>query len=941
MNGRIISLRGVQTHNLKQVDLDLDWGKLIVLCGVSGSGKTSLALDTLYAEGQRRYIESFSAYARRFLDRLEKPPADRIEGIPPSVAVTRRPPPKDSRTTVGAATEIADYLRVLFARAGEIFCFGCGQPIKRDTPDTIAIHLNSLPDEARFQIAFQLTGDEEVSLVERLETLAREGFGRFVVNGKTISLNDTAMLSDAVAWVIVDRLTGGVDEKRLRESVESAFQHGGGRCLVLSQPNDQSTAQRTIIDEREWLLERFSDQLECTQCEITLLDPEPNLFNFSSPLGACPVCEGEGFLFDYDIDAIVPNSEKTLAGGALAPFRAEGQQYNHDLILKAAASYGLSIEAPFTDVTDAQCDWLINGDGAFAGVRKLLDEQESKKRGRRSQTDQWKNDLPCPACGGARLRPEALAVRVNGVNFAEATARTAEHAIEYLATLSLTGEAAEIAGPLVAEAESRLRFLKSVGLGYLTLDRLLHTLSGGEAQRVALASSLGSSLVNMLYVLDEPAAGLHAVDCAQMIDALKRLRDRGNTVVVVEHSADVILAADTTIEIGPGAGDRGGEIVFEGTPAELMDDDASFTGEYLTGRRGVSSMGKRRDTNRGSIRLTGARGRNLKNVSVEFPLGMLCVVTGVSGAGKSTLVQDTLFPLLCRRLRIDSAKALPIDEIFGAGQVDHVTLVDQSPIGKSPRSSPVTYIKAFDEIRKVFAETVDARARNYAAGKFSFNVDGGRCDTCKGDGHIQVDMQFLADVFMKCPSCGGDRYRDEVLEVRYRGMSIADVLNMTVREAFSFFRGRSKVQARLKHLIDVGLDYLRLGQPANTLSSGEAQRLKLAASLGGKTRQRTLFLLDEPTTGLHFSDVVNLLDCFDALLSVGHSLIVIEHNLQLMMAADHIIDLGPGAAENGGEVVAAGTPEEVARVETSATGRCLAKAFARQAAFLDAQPSEE
>lgn len=925
---RLISLRGVETNNLKQIDLDLQWGKLIVLCGVSGSGKTSLALDTLYAEGQRRYIESFSAYARRFLDRLEKPPAERIEGIPPAVAVTRRPPPRDSRTTVGEAAEISDYLRVLFARVGNIVCPNCDLPVERSTAESAAASLGDVPADSRLQLAFTPRLHEQADAEGTIEQLVREGFTRFVVGGRTASRDEAAksLADNESVLVIVDRLKGGADLGRLKESLETAFQFGAGACVALIEtdapsPNDQ------LIDDRPWRRIAFSKELQCGQCGRAFNEPEPNSFNFANALGACKTCEGEGVQFDFDFDLIAPNDSKSIAEGALEPFNDEATVAHQKEVIVAAAEKGVPADEPVASLSARQKAWLFLGDERFRGVKNLMREWEASTNKRK--VDRYKNDLSCEACGGDRLRPESLAVRVGGLNFAQVANLTAARAERFLTELQLEDEAARTAQRLIDEAVSRLRFLNSVGLAYLSLDRLLHTLSGGESQRVALASALGSNLVNMLYVLDEPAAGLHPADGARMVEALRRLRDRGNTVLVVEHSPLLIQAADEVVEIGPGAGDAGGEVIFQGTPAELVQPDASRTGEYLAGRRGVSSPGNNRAKQRGSIRITGARGRNLKAVDVEFPLGRLCLVTGVSGAGKSTLVQDTLYPALCRHLRMEAAKPLPFNGLFGAGQIDHVALVDQSPIGKSPRSSPVTYIKAFDEIRRVFAESVDARARNYTAGHFSFNVDGGRCAACKGDGHIQVDMQFLADVYMKCPHCGGARYRSEILDVHYRGMSISDVLNMTIREAFSFFRGRSKVQSRLKQLIDVGLDYLRLGQGANTLSSGEAQRMKLAASLGGKGRQRTLFLLDEPTTGLHFADIVNLLDCFDALLSVGHSLILIEHNLQLMMAADHIIDLGPGSDQAGGSIVAQGSVQQIAAADTP-TGRFLAEQLASQ-----------
>jgi excinuclease ABC subunit A len=737
--------------------------------------------------------------------------------------------------------------------------------------------------------------------------------------------------------IVVDRLSGGTTARRLRDSLETAFAVGGGGCTVMVEGGAVAPdlfggrGKLVTIDDRQWLGVRFDDQMRCPQCGHRYIEPEPRLFSFNSPLGACPECEGFGNKIDIDMELVVPDPKKTLREGAIAPWTTPSYEHEYKELAALSADFNVPLDVPYQDLHDDQKAVIFNGvpERKFGGLRgffKWLDRHKYKMHVR-VFASRWKTQRPCPVCRSARLRPEALAVRIAGKNIAEISAMQVGNARRFFEAVAFPDSEATIARVPLEQITARLGYLQTVGLDYLTLDRSLKTLSGGELERVTLTSALGSSLVNMLYVLDEPSVGLHPADVDRLVQAVKRLRDRGNTVVVVEHEEAMICAADQIVEIGPGAGERGGRVVFQGTPECITKHPSSVTGDYLAGRRGVAGAKDRRSADHGWIRLAGASGQNLKEVTVEFPLGMLCLVTGVSGAGKSTLVEDTLYPAIRRRMRLESPRPLPHRDLFGDGQIDDVLLVDQGPIGRSPRSNPVTYIKAFDEIRTVFADTLEARTRNYTAGHFSFNVGSGRCPKCEGDGYLAVDMQFLADVYMKCPECNGRRYRREILKVPYRGRNIADVLEMTVREAFTFFRGSPKVQTRLKQLIDVGLDYLRLGQPANTLSGGEAQRLKLAGYMSAAKRSRTLFILDEPTTGLHFADVTQLLDCFDALLSVGHSLIVVEHNLQMMKAADWIIDLGPGAASEGGQIVAAGTPEEVARNPRSATGRLLKQAF--------------
>lgn len=963
-----IELRGVEVHNLKGVDVDIPHRRITVICGVSGSGKTSLALDTLYAEGQRRYIESFSTYTRQFLDPLEKPAADRIDGLPPAIAVTRGDATRSARVTVGTATEIVDYLRLLFAKLGEVHCADCGILVRPESPATAARTLSELKPGTRVMIGFSIPLTSGESAAAWQAQLLEEGFVRVVVGGRmrhlsnesladqgatngrseAVEIAESAESSSREILVIVDRLTAdGTSSSRLLDSLETAFSRGGGVCVVLAEgaasevevspaldvPPAQSAtsvdgATTQLVDGGKWRRWTFHSARTCPRCRREYADPEPRLLNFNSPLGACAQCEGFGNIVDIDMDRVVPDPGKSIREGAIACWNTPAYTHERDELMALAGDYGIPVDVPYRDLSAAQLALIRDGvpERKFGGLRGFFDwlDKRKYKMHHRVFLSRWRAARPCPACGGQRLRPEALAVRIGQRNLAQLTEMQVGQLRAFLDGLSWSPEQRAVATHMLQQIESRLRYLDAVGLGYLTLDRTLRTLSGGEAQRVALTTTLGASLVNMLYVLDEPSVGMHPADVDRLMGSIRDLRDRGNTVVVVEHEEAMLRAADRILEIGPGAGDNGGELVFVGTLDEMLASPDSLTGDYLSGRRLIASPAKRRSPGHGWLRLTNARGNNLKHVTVEFPLGVLCVVTGVSGAGKSSLVQDTLYGAACHRKRKDVDETLPYDDLFGDGQFDDVVLIDQSPIGRSPRSNPVTYIKAFDLIRAVFAETVEARTHNYTAGHFSFNVEGGRCETCQGDGHLEIDMQFLPDVFMKCGDCGGARYRREILDVAYRGRNIAEVLGMTVREAFGFFRGQSKLQARLKQLIDVGLDYLQLGQPANTLSAGEAQRLKLAAFLSSAGRRRTLFLLDEPTTGLHFSDVVQLLDCFDALLAVGHSLVVVEHNVQVMQAADYIIDLGPGAAEAGGHVVAQGTPEKVARCAESVTGRILA-----------------
>ncbi|HEX3724778.1 MAG TPA: excinuclease ABC subunit UvrA, partial [Pirellulales bacterium] len=780
MPARFITLRGVAVHNLKEIDLDIPHHQLVVLCGLSGSGKTSLALDTLYAEGQRRYIDSFSAYTRQFLERLEKPAAERIEGIPPAIAVTHKNAGRSSRSTVGTTTETSDYLRLLFAKIGHVFCWQCGQEVRRHTPQMVSELLGRLPDGTRYLLTFAVRPGEGQQR-PLWPSFAEEGFVRVIVGDRLVHLDSEPWSEQLTAeaqggvLAVVDRLTAGsVTSTRLNDSLDTSFAKGHGKIHVLVDAGAAGAAEvvagakRRVLDGAKWLETIYSSELRCENCGIDFPPSEPRLYSFNSPLGACPECEGFGNILDIDMDLVVPDASKSLREGAIAPWSTPAYSHELEELVALAADHALRLDVPFRELSDEERRVVIEGvpERDFGGLQGFFRwlERRKYKMHLRVFLSRWRSYRPCPACGGQRLRREALATRVGGKNIAEISGMKIQDALEFVRSLDLPAWERQVGRIMLDQTQNRLRYLVEVGLGYLTLNRTLRTLSGGETQRVALTTALGSSLVNMLYVLDEPSVGLHPQDIERLTASIGALCDRGNSVVVVEHEEAMIRAADQVIEIGPGAGERGGEVVFQGTPAEMLSHSRSLTGDFLSGRRGVNTLARRRVPNHGWIRLAGARGNNLCNVTVEFPLGVLCLVTGVSGSGKSTLVQDTLYPALCRRMHKDAPKPYDCDDVFGDGQLDDVILVDQSPIGRSPRSNPVTYIKAFDEIRAVFAETVEARMRNYTAAHFSFNVDGGRCSACEGDGYIAIDMQFLADVYMKCSQCGGRRYRKEILD---------------------------------------------------------------------------------------------------------------------------------------------------------------------------------
>lgn len=939
-----ISIRGCRVHNLRDIDLDLPRGKLIAFCGLSGSGKSSLALDTLYAEGQRCYIESFSSYTRQFLQRLDKPDCDSIQGIPPAVAVTRAGGSKTNRSTVATATEISDHLRLLFAKCATLFCTGCGKPVTADDPTAIADQMATI--ESRGMIGFPVWLPDRKSASEILLGLQQQGFLRLLVGDQTFHLSDsdrTALAKTigrkgAECVVIVDRISPGTELSRLTESIETAMAEGHGKAVILveataSNQSSPDNGRPILIDDRQWYRRLISDQRRCDQCDLDFHDPVPRLFNFNNPLGACETCEGFGELVEVDMDLVVPDRSLTLAEGAIAPWNTPSYAHELEELLALADDYGLPTDLPFSKLKKRQVQLIKRGVperqfGGLNGFFAWLDRKKYKMH-IRIFASRFRSYRTCDSCDGKRYNPSALAYKIGKLNIADVFEMPGSDAAEFFRDVPLQEREKEISAEPLRQVIDRIGYLESVGLGYLQLDRPLRTLSGGETQRVALTGVLGGNLVNMLYVLDEPTAGLHPKDVAQLAKSIRALRDRGNTVIVVEHNETMIETADRVIEIGPGAGAGGGEVVFQGTPKQLLRDRESLTGQYLSGRRGHTLRHHDPRPPRGSVNLRGATGNNLQDIDVDFPLGVLCVVTGVSGSGKSSLVQDTLFEAIKAEKLGQAAKPLPYRSITGLNQIQDCALVDQSPISRSPRSCPVTYLKAFDPIRKVFAASVEARARGLTASHFTFNSAKGQCPECEGAGVLEIDMQFLADVSMQCPECRGTRYRDDILKARYRDRSIADVLAMSVNQAYQFFRGEAKVQAKLKRMIDVGLGYITLGQSATTLSSGEGQRLKLAAFLASAKRKRTLFIMDEPTTGLHFDDLLRLVDCFDTLIADGHSLLVVEHNPLLMLSADHIIDLGPGAGKLGGNIVAQGTPEQIAHCPNSETGKVLAREIER------------
>jgi len=920
MSDKII-IKGARVHNLKNIDLEIPKNKLIVFTGVSGSGKSSLAFDTIYAEGQRRYVESLSAYARQFLEKMDKPDVDLIEGIAPAIAIDQKSTPRNPRSTVGTMTEIYDYLRLLFARIGKTYCSKCGNLVQKDSPSYVVDKIKQLPEGSRIYILFPLQIHKGHTIEEEFSALKEKGFYRIFVRDELIDLDgeiDIKRIQKDEIYVLVDRLIvrSDIGEARLFDSVEMAFNEGKGYLIV------------KIIDTGETL--KFSEHFECAYCKIEYEEPEPRLFSFNNPYGACPKCQGFGRAYGIDWDALVPDKTKSIKEGAIYPWRSEKFSWFQKDLLRIAKRAGIPVDIPFKDLNPEHIEIIKNGYDGFEGINgffKLL-EENSYKIHYRVMLSRYRGYTTCDMCGGSRLRKEALNVKIAGKTIYDVVQMSIEKAYLFFQNIELTDYERAISSSILSEINRRLKYLYEVGLGYLTLDRLSSTLSGGEAQRINLATALGSSLVGTLYILDEPSIGLHPRDTHRLIKILKSLKENGNTVIVVEHDREVIESADHIVDLGPGAGENGGRIVFQGKYEDLIKDENSLTGKYLSGRLKIPVPKQRRKPKKGkSITIYGAREHNLKNINVEFPLNLFVCVTGVSGSGKSTLVHDILYAAL-KKIKEGSyeGKIGKFDKIEGHELIDAVEMVDQSPIGKTPRSNPVTYIKAFDGIREIFASTHLAKVRGYTPGHFSFNIPGGRCETCEGEGFVKIEMQFLADIYLPCESCNGKRYKSEILEVEYKGKTISDVLDMTVTEAIEFFRGHKKVVERLKVLEAVGLGYIKLGQPANTLSGGEAQRVKLSAHLlASESNPHTLFIFDEPTTGLHFDDISKLLKAFNSLLDAGHSIVVIEHNMDVIKCADWVIDLGPEAGDEGGYIVAVGTPEEIAQNPNSYTGQFLKK----------------
>jgi len=920
-----IRARGVRVHNLKNIDVDIPRGRLVVVTGVSGSGKSSLALDTLYAEGQRRYVESFSAYARQFLERMSKPDVDRIENIPPAIAIEQTNPVKNRRSVVGTATEINDYLRLLWARVGHVFCPDCDREIVSHTPGRVANAVLSLPDGARFYVTFPLAVTARLSAEEQVDRIREMGFVRLFADGRVVDITtDEVDLGDLdEVEVVVDRLVARPDAReRLTEAVETCYRLGRARCRV-----------RVVGQEGR---REFSSRLYCTRCGREMTPPTPQLFSFNNPLGACPTCAGYGAAIAISRRRCVPDPGRSLEEGAIAPWNTEMTAECLEQLLAGAPKSGIPVDVPWCELAQWQQDAVFDGTDEFYGVMDFFGWLQSRKYKLhvRVLLSRYRSYVTCPDCCGERLTQDALAIKVCGKSIADVNAMTIARARAFFDDeIELSEYEQKVSALLLREVRSRLECLDQIGLGYLTLDRQTRTLSGGEMQRVNLTTSLGSALVNTLYILDEPSVGLHPRDNARLIGILERLRDIGNTVLVVEHDRQIIEACDHVVDVGPHAGERGGRIVFAGPVGDLTKCDASVTGAYLRGELRIPVPATRRRCDGGKIVVRGARAHNLKDITVEFPLGVLTCVTGVSGSGKSTLVQDTLYGAIKRRKPGGYADEIgEHDALIGDDLIDDVVLVDQGAIGHTPRSNPVTYIKAYSYIRELFAETRDARIHNFDPGKFSFNTPGGRCEVCKGAGSIRVDMQFLADVHVTCERCEGRRFRRDILDIKYRGRSIHDVLEMTVAQALAFFSDQRGIVRRLGHLQRTGLGYVKLGQPANTLSGGEAQRLKLATYMASSSKDRMLFIFDEPTVGLHFDDIRKLLSCFQTLVDEGHTVLVVEHNLDVIKYADHVIDLGPEQGDLGGEVVVAGTPERVARCRRSHTGRFLRDVLRRQPA---------
>ncbi len=933
-----IVIRGAREHNLKNINLELPRNKLIVFTGLSGSGKSSLAIDTIYAEGQRRYVESLSAYARQFLGQLEKPDVDHIDGLSPSICIDQKSTSKNPRSTVGTITEVYDYFRLLFARVGKAFCPHCNIPIERQSSQQIIEAVKKIFPGVRFQILAPVVRKRKGEYRELLSRLRKEGYARVKIDGKVYGLEEEIRLERDVQHdidVVVDRLImkGGI-EKRIADSVELALSLADGLVAVEIFKNGQE--ERVL----------YSTHFACLQCGFSFPEISPRVFSFNSPYGACPECSGLGVKMEVDPDLVVPNPELSINEGAIVPFVRSRADFYHKILVAVCQEYGINMSKPWKDLPEEHKKIILYGNDepiyvryrsltgrmkayytTYPGVIPNLERRykEAETEGLREMIAEYMRPKKCTACQGTRLKKEVLAIKVGGLNIAELSSLSAKKALEFFEKLKLTRKEKMIAERILKEIKSRLKFLIDVGLDYLTIDRAAATLAGGEAQRIRLATQIGSGLAGVLYVLDEPSIGLHQRDNQRLINTLKSLRDLGNTVIVVEHDEETIRNADYVVDMGPGAGEAGGQVVFAGSVDELLKDSDSLTALYLRKEKQIEVPRKRRKPKGNFLQVTGAREHNLKNITVKFPLGLLICVTGVSGSGKSSLVIDILAKALKKHFYSSWEEPGEHLRIEGLEQIDKVIEVDQSPIGRTPRSNPATYIKVFDEIRKIFAEVPEARVRGYKPGRFSFNVPGGRCDACKGDGTIRIEMHFLPDVYVPCDVCKGKRYNRETLEIKFKGKNIAEVLDMSVEEALDFFGRIPPVARKLQTLYDVGLGYIKLGQGSPTLSGGEAQRVKLAAELGKKSTGRTFYILDEPTTGLHFDDVKKLLNVLNRLVDQGNTVVVIEHNLEVIKVADWIIDLGPEGGEAGGYLLVEGPPEEIIKCEKSYTARYLRK----------------
>jgi excinuclease ABC subunit A len=974
MADRIV-VRGAREHNLKNIDVTIPRDELVVITGLSGSGKSSLAFDTIYAEGQRRYVESLSAYARQFLEQMQKPDVDSIEGLSPAISIEQKTTSRNPRSTVGTVTEIYDYLRLLFARVGVPHCHQCGKPITSQTVQQIVDRVLSWPEGSRIQVLAPLVRDRKGEYKKELLDLRKAGFARVRVDGELRDLGEDIVLKKTVKHtidVVVDRLIvkDGI-AKRLADSLETAFRYGGDLVKVELLPSDATAAEATAAPSPrrgagnganggkatrptpEVGEHLFSQKLSCPDCGVSYPELAPRMFSFNSPHGACPTCDGLGVEQVFDPDKVVPDDSLSVLSGAIAPWGKKPDAYR-PLLDGLAKLYKVKLDTPWGEQPESFRNAVLYGTGdepvaltfgggrkvarPFDGVLKLLERRyrETESELRREELRGYQSDRPCKTCHGTRLKREAQYVKVGGRSISEVTALSITDALAFVESLDLTPQQLAIGKLILKEITERLGFLANVGLTYLTLDRAAGTLSGGEGQRIRLATQIGSSLVGVLYILDEPSIGLHQCDNERLLKTLERLRDLGNSVIVVEHDRDTMMAADHLIDMGPGAGKHGGEVVSQGTPEEVARDPKSLTGLYLSGAREIPVPEVRRRGNGWKLSVKGARLHNLRNVSVDVPLGTLTCVTGVSGSGKSSLIIDTLCASLARRINGAKVPVGDCDAVEGWQLLDKVVDIDQAPIGRTPRSNPATYTGLFAPIRDLFAQLPESRVRGYEPGRFSFNVKGGRCEACCGDGLIKIEMHFLPDVYVTCDVCNGRRYNRETLEVLYKGKSIADVLDMSVAEALDFLSAVPSCRSKLETLHDVGLDYIHLGQSATTLSGGEAQRIKLAKELSRRATGRTLYILDEPTTGMHFEDIRRLLEVLQRLVAGGNTVLVIEHNLDVIKCADHVIDLGPEGGVAGGEIVVTGTPEEVARCERSATGRFLRTVLPREAVIATA-----